>query len=204
MNPCPNCQHGRGPLTPDHGMVVCPQCGTKYPIPWFPLFVITGSSGCGKTVVTQKLVGQIDPCIFLESDYFLLIRDTLASSDDYWNFLILQCMQLVRNKRSPVLSGWVNPSQIETLPRTKFFSAVHSLVLTCDEATQTNRLKARFLKNPPALPAQQKIEAALRGTRYLQEEAKTNPNVTVLDTTHQTLDQTALATEYWILERLNI
>jgi broad-specificity NMP kinase len=185
MNPCPHCDHSR------------------YPITWLPLFVITGSSGCGKTAVTQKLVGQMDSCIFLESDYFLLVQDTCTSAQDYWNFLILQCMQLVRNKRSPVLSGWVNPSQIETLPRAKFFSAVHFLVLTCDQATQTERLKARYLKNPPALPAQQKIETALRGTRHLQEEAETRPNVTELDTTHMTLDQTALATERWIMECLN-
>jgi len=203
MNPCPNCEHARGPLTPENGMVVCPKCGTQYAITWLPLLVITGSSGCGKTTITQKLIGQIGQCVFLESDYLLLAQDAVESPQDYWNFIILQCMQLVRNKRPIVLTGWVNPSQIENTPRSKFFSTVHSLVLTCDEATQTARLQQRFQEHPPNRPAQQKIETALRGTRHLKEEAEKRPNVTELDTTHMTPDQTASATKQWILERLN-
>ena len=203
MHPCPHCDYALGPLEPDRGTVVCPDCRKKYKIPWLPLFVITGGGGCGKTSVAEALVGRLDSCLIVEADLFRPIRKTSDSKQAFWDYLIFLCLALSRNGRPAVLCGWVNPSQVQSSPRAKFFSAVHSLVLGCEASVQTARLGGRYPKHRKNPPTAEGIEEALSATRIMKEEAETYPNVTVLDTTTLTLDQTVSASERWILERLD-
>jgi len=97
--------------------------------------------------LSGNLFGRLDECLILQSDYLLRAKETFDTWDEYWHFLILQCMSLQRNGRPVVLEGWVNPSQIMNSHRIRFFSAVHILLLTCDADVQTARLESRNLRS---------------------------------------------------------
>jgi broad-specificity NMP kinase len=200
MSACPHCNFGLGQsdMKPNRGLIVCPECGETYSIPWLPFFVITGGGGCGKTTVAQSLIGHLDSCVIIETDDYGLIRGGFDTNDDFFHYLIFLSMKLSRNGRPVVLCGWVGPSQILASSRLKFFSAVHILVLTCEADVQTDRLKTRNLTPPAA----EKIEMALRATQIMKKEIELYDNVVALDTTELTQEQTVAEVERWILERL--
>ena len=101
-----------------------------------------------------------------------------------------------------MLVGGVGPSQIEKAKTSAFFSAVHFLVVSCDDATQTTRLKGRDLHGLTRPPTPESISNALNQARWITQEASSRSNATVLDTTNLTRDQTILKADRWILERL--
>lgn len=203
MRACPHCDFElcNPELQPNRGFVICQKCGKYYSIATLPFFVITGGSACGKTTVAVDLVGRMDSCLIIETDDYGLIRESFETIQDFWHYLIFLCKKLSHNGRPVVLSGWVNPSQILASSRTRLFSAVHILVLTCEPAVQTARLEARF-KRQERPPDGKRIETALRATQSMKEEAEVYDNVTTLDTTHLSEEQTILETQNWILERL--
>ena len=204
MNPCPKCgfAFGHPDKLPVEGIVTCPECGERYPVPWLPLFVITGAGGSGKTTVSDRLFGRLEECLILQADYLLQVRQTFDTWDEYWHFMILQCMSLQRNERPVVLEGWVNPSLIMNSHRIRFFSAVHILLLTCDAAAQTDRLEARNTRSRENGQPESEIGMALTAAQVMRKEAEDFDNVTVLDTTNLTLEQTVDAAERWVRERL--
>lgn len=205
MSTCPHCNFGLGhpDMKPEQGTVICPDCGKAYDIPWFPLFVVTGGGGCGKTTVADTLGSRLDSCLIVEADDYGLVRGGFETNQDFWHYMIFLCMKLSsRNHRPVVLCGWVDPSQIYASSRLKFFSDVHILVLTCEADVQTARLKARYPKHRKTPPDDQNIEMGLRATQIMKKEAEDYGNVTVLDTTHIVEEQTLSEVARWIQEPL--
>lgn len=206
MHFCTNCEKTlphRDPR-PDDGVAVCSQCGTENKIPRVPLFVVTGSSGCGKSTVSQILLQKPNPYFIVDSDFLLHdIKGYGGSWDTFWNFVCIVSLNLARNHRPMVVVGRVHPTQIEKAFTSKFFSAVHYIVLTCEPATQTERLNGRAVPGLLNLPTPEQIEGHHKGTVAITEEARSRPNATVLDNTLMTQDQTAAAVDRWILERLD-
>ena len=202
---CSNCktETRHAEVVAERGTAICEDCGTENKLPWLPLFVITGGGGCGKTTVAQGLLRKPNPYFVLQSDYFGAVEKAFDSYDDFWAYMTLLSCQFTKNLKPVVLCGWVNPSQIEQAPCAAYFSAVHSLVLSCDATTQTERLKGRYPRERPSPPSPENIRLALLATRLMTEEARANPNVTVLDTTHLTRNQVVSAADRWILERLD-
>ena len=41
--------------TGDNKVLHCPRCGTREPVPDFPLFIVTGASGAGKTTIAHAI-----------------------------------------------------------------------------------------------------------------------------------------------------
>ena len=205
MHFCTSCGAGRilrDPI-PERGTAICTQCGAENEIPWVPLFVITGGSGCGKSTVAQGLLRKRNPYVVVDADYLCHDRESFDSWDSFWNFATIVSLTLARNQRPIVLVGWVNPSQIEKAATSAYFSAVHFLVLSCDPSTQTERLEGRSLPGVVAPPTPESISMALHGTRFITEEAHSRPNATVLDNTNLTRDQTVPTVDRWIMERLD-
>ena len=202
---CTSCEtekpHGL-PIPDRGGVATCDDCGTENKIPWLPLFVVTGGGGCGKTTVGKGLLRKPNPFFVLEADYLLRARESFDSYDEYWDYVTFVSRQLTMNLRPVVLCGWVNPSQIEQSRSSIYFSAIHYLVVACDAATQATRLNGRYPRERQSPPTPQDVDKCVSATRYISEEASSRSNATVLDTTHQTRDQTISAAESWILDRL--
>ena len=189
-------------VNPEKSTLICPDCGSEDPIAFLPLFVITGGGGCGKSTVARGLRGRL-PCLVVEPDYFLRIRETFDAWDGYWSYVILICRDLMKNGRPVVLPGWVNPSICEASEDIGYFSSVHYLVLSSDESTQERRLRDRGPKQlPPRPPTDELIAMALDATRILKDEANQRENATILDTTDLTPEEVLVQTESWITSRL--
>jgi hypothetical protein len=56
-----------------HAVLHCPRCGTHEPVPDFPLFVVTGASGTGKTTITEPLRRALPGCDVFDTDIILQV-----------------------------------------------------------------------------------------------------------------------------------
>lgn len=189
---------------PDQGVAVCTQCGSENRIPRVPLFIITGSSGCGKSTVAQILLGKLNPYFIVDADFLCHdIKGYGGSWDAFWNHVSIVSLALARNLRPIVVVGRVTPAQIEKAKTLSFFSAVHYMILTCDPSTQAARLKGRSVPGLLKPPTPEEIEGHARAAQSIVEEARQRPNATILDNTGLTQSHTAAVVDRWILERLD-
>jgi hypothetical protein len=60
----------------------CPRCGTQQPVPDFPLFVVTGASGTGKTTITGPLRRALPGCDVFDVDVILQVAEAAGHPDD--------------------------------------------------------------------------------------------------------------------------
>jgi len=59
----------------DGAVLHCPRCGTREPVPDFPLFVVTGASGTGKTTITEPLRRTLPGCDVFDTDIILQVAE---------------------------------------------------------------------------------------------------------------------------------
>ena len=52
---CLDCGPGAALERRGGAVLHCPRCGTREPVPDFPLFIVTGASGAGTTTITEPL-----------------------------------------------------------------------------------------------------------------------------------------------------
>ena len=205
MHYCTSCEAAmphRDPV-PERGIAACRQCGTENRIPDVPLFVITGGSGCGKSTVSQGLLRKRNPYLVVDADFLFPNMKSFGSWDNFYNFATIVSLTLARNLRPIVLVGGASLSQIEKAKTSAFFSSVHFLVVSRDQASQTARLKGRCLYGTTGPPTPESISNALNQARFIAEEASSRSNATVLDTTNLSRDETISTVDNWILERLD-
>src|SRR5437762_10497370 len=70
FNVCPKCGEYsvEKPIDASGPFAICPFCGYAHPFLQLPLFIITGSSGSGKTTICLELIPLVQECVILESD----------------------------------------------------------------------------------------------------------------------------------------
>src|SRR5215475_5778239 len=107
----------------------CPRCGTQQPVPDFPLFVVTGASGAGKTTITGPLRRALPGCEVCHADTILQVA---ALGWDTWrNTWLRLAHDIALNGRVTVLCGSLMPSQMETLPARKLVGPIRFCTLDC-------------------------------------------------------------------------
>jgi hypothetical protein len=92
----------------------CPRCGTEQPLPAYPLFVVTGASGAGKTTVIELLRRRLPECEVFDSDLILHVAE--LGWDTWRNTWLQLAYAISRNGRATVLSGPLVTDQFERLP----------------------------------------------------------------------------------------
>lgn len=130
------------PAGPD---VVCRDCGARRRFRRLPLFLVTGASSSGKTVIAEALVGELRECVVLEHDLLWQKQyDTLEDGYRVFRRLWLHlAANLAQSGRPVVLIGTTLPEQNEQLPERAYFSATHYLGLVCDDDLLVQRLRSR-------------------------------------------------------------
>jgi predicted kinase len=187
----------------DNACIVCRDCGHRQPFLRLPLFVIGGVSGTGKTTLHQELVSKVTECVVLDSD--LLWRAEFATPEnDYYRFRatwLLVAANIAQSGRPVALFGIADPERYEQLPARQYFSAIHYLLLTCDDEELVQRLQARPAWRQSG--TSEFIEAMLTYNRYLKDAAAAmNYPVTMLDTGKRSVEACARFGAEWIRERL--
>lgn len=152
---CWNC----GELTPkkvvektdEHAIAVCPDCGYEHLCQYLPLFVVTGASGAGKSTMHYEFVRKAitggddvtDSVVPLDSD---MLWDAGSNMEDeaYRDLYLRLCVNLHQSGRPVLLFGaGMNPANLESSARRRYFPAIHYLALVADDADLTERLRGR-------------------------------------------------------------
>jgi hypothetical protein len=205
FNVCPRCGEYsvEKRIDPSGPFAICPFCGHAHPFVQFPLFVITGASGAGKSAICLALAPALIACICLESD--ILWRAEFASPDDgyrtYRDLWLRVAKNVGQGGRPVALFGSAVPEQFETCPERRYFTDLHYLALVCNDDLLAQRLRRR-----PAWRGsgtEERVADMVRFNRWLRENAAhTDPPMATLDTSVLTVEQAASRTAMWIEERL--
>jgi len=68
MNVCAGCGVYRADKSIDGDVAICPECGHRTPFVRSTLSIVTGASGCGKTMICTRLTGVVSSAVPLEAD----------------------------------------------------------------------------------------------------------------------------------------
>jgi RNase adaptor protein for sRNA GlmZ degradation len=174
-----------------HGGAVlhCPRCGTQQPVPDYPLFVVTGASGTGKTTIIEPLRRALPGCEVFDTDTILQVA---ALGWDTWRNTWLRLAHAIAlNGRVTVLCGSLLPSQLETLPARKLIGPIRFCTLDCPDTVLAARLRRRpswrGTSTEDAIARHQRFAAWLRA--HIQPR---------YDTSQLTPDETAERIATWI------
>ena len=138
----------------------------------------------------------------MESD--ILWRPEFDTPEDgyraYRNLWLRIAKNIAQSGRPVVLVGSAVPEQFEVCPERRYFSEIHYLALVCADEILVARLRAR-----PAWRRSGTAEVLSTMTafnQWLRSHAEaTSPPMSLLDTSHLTLEQSVSWTHTWIQQR---
>jgi len=189
--------------TSEMAYAICPLCRYAHPFLRQPLFIITGASGAGKSTICLALVPILKECVVMDKD-ILWGMISATPEDEYHNYrnVWLRIAKNIGQAGKPVvLCGTALPEEFETCPERRYFSTLHYLVMVCDDGVLVERLHQRPAWRHSDLAAF--VEDMLQFNRWLREHAdKTNPAMTLHDTSHRSPGETVEEVAYWIRQRL--
>ncbi len=180
----------------------CPECGHIEARPFYPLFIVTGPSGVGKTAVVSELQRLLP-------DWEIFETDILWDSGQDWQMIKCNWLRIADSLaarphgRPTILCGTMVPADLEACSERLYFQTIHWLALLCDADVLAQRLQAR-----PAWRGctEAFIAEHLQFADWLREQAATafDPPLTLLDTTHASIAQTAGQIRDWAVARRNL
>ncbi len=98
--------------------------------------------------------------------------------------------------------GTALPAQFEECPERRYLGAIHYLALVCDDGELVRRLKARPAWRTSA--SGEFLQGMVAFNAWLKENAsRTDPPMTLLDTTHLSLAQSAARVAGWVRSHLS-
>jgi gluconate kinase/ribosomal protein S27AE len=129
-------------LAPDRrSQLRCPRCGDHQWLPDYPLFVVTGASGTGKSTIAEPLRRRLPDCEVFDTDTILHVA---ALGWDTWRNTWLQLAHAIAlNGRATVLCGPLVPGHLENLPARRLVGPIYFCNLDCPDTLLAERLRAR-------------------------------------------------------------
>ena len=182
---------------------LCPECGHRHAFWRAPLLLVGGASGSGKSAVCRRLAGTLDEVVVLEGD-ILWAPHFERDPQLFFETWLRVCKNTAQAGRPVVLfgAGTGVPSNLEPCVERRYFSTLCYLALVCDDAVLAERLRRRPAWRQSGGEAF--IADHVRFNRWFRDEGATaTPPVDVLDTTHETVDETSARVAGWIRARLS-
>lgn len=192
---CNGCRAWVKPLVDRAAETVrCAECGHEERFRCRPLFIVTGTSGAGKTAVIPELRRLLPECDVFETD-------VLWDSGGDWSMVKCNWLRIAysiaQSGRHTILCGTMQPTELEQCDHYPFFRRIHWLALHCDDEARASRLRER---RGTLACSEEFIEEHHRFARWLLENAQTafDPPLTVLDTTRAPVAETAARIHDWV------
>lgn len=205
FNVCIKCgaYHTDKKIDPAGPYAICPECGQSHLFRQLPLFILTGASGVGKSSVCLELAKIMTEAVVMEGD--ILWRNEFNQPDndyrDYRDMWLRVCKNISQNGKPVILCGSSIPSQYENCLERRYFSNIHYMALVCDDSLLVDRLRKRPTWRSSS--SEEFLEDHIRFNRWFKNNAeKTEPTMTLLDTTNDTTEVTAEKVRRWIMERI--
>lgn len=205
FNVCPECgiYSAEKVIEPEGPFAVCLHCGHHHGFVQLPLFVITGASGAGKSVVCLDLPKKTDQCVFMECDMFWGPHFD-KPEEDYSGFRE-HCLRVAKNisqsGRPVVLCGTAVPDGYEKSVERRYFTEIHYLALVCDDDALEGRLRNRPDWRNSSQP--EFIEAMKEFNQWIKANSlETRPPMTILDNTRLSVEETVNGVIHWLQSHL--
>ena len=182
-------------------VATCPECGHPHSFLRLPLLLVGGASATGKSAILQELAGRFTAAVLLEAD-LLWLQEFEQPPDGHRRFFEtwLRLAKNIGQSGRPVAlfgAGLAVPKNIEQCVERRYFSQTHYLALVCDEVPLRRRLLARPAWRNSGQPEQ--LQEQVEFNRWLLNEGpKQIPRVTLLDTTHAPVEDSASAVKEWM------
>lgn len=208
INRCLNCGEYRAKKTidPSGPFAICPICGHKQSFRQLPLLTVSGASGVGKSTIYNKLIGTIDEVVLLDAD--LMWRPELNHPENNYREFVESWLRMSKNisqSGRPVVlfgAGTGVPMNVEPCVERRYFSKVHYLALVCDDEEIARRLQAR--KNWREKDDVDYLVKQVEFNVWFKESGTLSYNIDLVDTTSETVEQTADRVATWIRKSLQI
>jgi broad-specificity NMP kinase len=164
------------------------------------LFVITGASYIGKSTVCEILFKNEKDYIVMESD--LLWSDVYNTPEnnykEYRELWLHVCSNISQIGMPVVLCGCATPEQFEACYARKYFSEIIYIAIVAEKEALIKRMKyGRSVIDENWIKSSEQFNEWLKNNA-----AKTTPNITLVDNTYMSLEETAKKIDEII--RLNI
>lgn len=157
----------------------------------FPLFIVTGASGSGKTYVIKELRRLMpDFDIFDPDNLIEFIGHDWEMMRNIW---LRVARNIAENGRMTIICGTMMPWDIEKCADFPFFKHVYYLNLHCDEETREKRLRERNW-------SEEEIQNHKNFAKRLLEIADEvyNPPMPTIDTTVTDVTDVASRIREWV------
>lgn len=206
FNVCPNCGEYRADKTiaSEGAYAICPHCRFRHEFLRLPLFILTGASGVGKSTVCLKLSARMKEVVVLESDILWRAEFDQPATNyrEYRETWLRMCKNISQAGRPVVLCGVGEPSQFEQCVERRYFSELHYLALVCDAQMLVSRLRKRPASRGTS--NEEFIQEQVVFNRWLLNNArKTEPRMTLLNTSDMTVEETVKKVERWVRSYVN-
>lgn len=171
----------------------CTECGKTIPANIFPLLVVTGASGSGKTAIVPRLRGNLSDCVVFDKD---LLWGRCGDWNQFYNNWLRIAYTIAQGGRFTLIAGIIMPWDFDTCEDRNLIGTIHYLNLHCSDDVREQRLRAR-----PSWRQSTNdwfIEEHKRVARQLLEiGASVDPPMQIIDTTHLSVAKTAAAAVRW-------
>lgn len=175
----------------DHA--TCTACGQTTPMNVFPLFIVTGTSGAGKTVLVPELRKHLPECIIFDKDLLLA-----SYGEHFYNNWLLIAHSIAQGGRHCVICGTIMPWDFENCEARELVGTLHFLNLHCNDAIREKRLRARPSWRQSS--SDEFIQTHKRLAQWFLEHATTafDPPMPTVDTSTTPVQEVARQIAQWI------
>jgi len=193
---CPKCgAYGLNNVERLPDATTCSVCHQVTPANIFPLFVVTGASGSGKSRVVGELRCRLMECVVFDSD--LLWGRT--AERQYQNDWVRIAYSIAQGGRHTVICGTLMPGDLDACEDRGLVGAIQFLNLHCSDEVRERRLRERpSWRNSSS---DEFLEEHKRFARWLIENAATSfdPPMVMVDTSDVSVEEVVEAVVEWVL-----
>ncbi len=159
----------------------------------YPLFIVTGYSGSGKTTVSRAL-GKI------MNEFYVFDMDVIVEEQDFQSacnrWLRIAYFNMLGGRGTILFGAVPSPYNIEICEFYRYFAPVHYLILHCSDETRTRRLTERGSWTPAGIH-----HTNLAAAETIRVARHSVPPIPVVDTTNTPPQLAAEAIREWVLAR---
>ncbi|NQX65993.1 AAA family ATPase [Paenibacillus alba] len=158
-----------------------------------PLFIVTGSSGSGKTYVINELRRVLPDFNIFDIDNLREIG--ISDEQQIRNVWLRVARNIAESRRMTIICGTAMTWDIEKCIDFPYFKHIYYLNLHCDDETRERRLRAR---NWP----EEMIQDYKKFAKWLLENADKayTPPMPIVDTTIADVADVAAQIKTWVLQ----
>lgn len=195
---CPKCgAYALNNIERSLNNTTCSACGQSTSANIFPLFIVTGASGSGKSTIVAELRCQLPECVIFDSDLLW------GRTNEYHNTWLLITYSIAQGGRHTIICGTLMPGDLDACEDRGLVGTIHFLNLHCSDEVREQRLRARPSWRQSSSDAF--IEEHRRFAHWLLNNAAIvyDPAMSVVDTSNASVAEVAAAIAQWVLTVLD-